>query len=187
MTHAAVVPSRASQPSVPPLRSVPPSSLLIRPIAPSDAEELQHAFMELSATSRYYRFHTTYSQLPAALLRLLTEVDGVNHVALVAIERQPNGARHGVGVGRFVRSESDPQCAELALTVIDRLQGRGIGRRLIRELAQRARELGIARFRVVVLAANYRVRSLLARLGAVSEGSGAGGVLGFSVPVQALL
>lgn len=173
---------RFMEPDAPePAREVP--ELSFRPITPEDAPALQDAFEHLSPLSRYYRFHAGMAHLSDDLLYKLTHVDGVNHVALVAFERDA-GQEEGVGVGRFVRLPDAPANAELAVTVIDRAQGHGVARRLISALAPLARERGISTFTLNVLADNSRARRMAKQLGAVAQGS-SGGVIAFQLPVDA--
>jgi GNAT superfamily N-acetyltransferase len=162
-----------------------PCGLRTRPIAPTDAPAIQDAYEHLSPLSRYYRFHAGMAHLPDDLLRRLTSVDGVDHVALVAIEKCPQQRGVGVGVARFVRLADAPQSAEIAVTVIERAQGRGVARRLLAALAPLARERGITTFTMHVLAANARVRRMAKRMGAVPQRSEAG-VIALVVPVDAL-
>lgn len=159
--------------------------LFIRPIRASDASELQAGFERLSDESRYYRFHSGMRRIPDRLLRYLTEVDGVNHVALVGFETRGGEEGRGVAVARFVRDRQEPTAAELAVVVIDELQGRGIARRMLAKLAEAAAERGIERFKASVLAGNKRARGLLKSLGAVSK-SAPGEVTAFELPVALL-
>jgi GNAT superfamily N-acetyltransferase len=161
-----------------------PCKLRLRPIEPADAPALQDAFEHLSPLSRYHRFHAGMAHLPPELLERLTQVDGVDHVALVAIERCPEGDA-GVGVARFVRVAGQPDTAEVAVTVIERAQGRGVARRLLAALAPLARERAITTFTMHVLAGNSRVRRMAKSLGAVAKGFEAG-VISYAVPVAAL-
>jgi RimJ/RimL family protein N-acetyltransferase len=161
------------------------SNLLIRPIRPSDADALQRTFEKQSELSRYFRFHSALRRLPDELLHRLTHVDGIDHVALVALERRGSLPPLGVGVARFVRDPSAPDSAELAIAVEDHAQHHGIARRLLRALGAEASERGIRTFSMRVLAANGRVRQLLASLGAVGRGSDAD-VITFQLAVSAL-
>jgi GNAT superfamily N-acetyltransferase len=95
-------------------------------------------------------------------LRVLTEVDGVDHVALVVV--QPHDPDRLVAVGRFVRDAGRPDTAEVAVVVGDPLQHRGIGRLLMTELAALARERGIARFTATMLGTNLPAQRLLTAL-----------------------
>ena len=161
--------------------------LMIRPIRPSDSIGLQHAFdHDFSANSRYLRFHTPLRNLSDVMVHYLTHVDGIDHVALVAIEFAPGQPVNGVGVARFVRDTNDPGAAELAAAVVDHAQGRGIGRRLLEALARAAHARGIERFHMDVLSNNRKVVSWALRLGAIS-GAMQGGVATYQLPVAALL
>jgi GNAT superfamily N-acetyltransferase len=166
--------------------AIPAPPLVIRPIRASDAPALQAGFERLSDDSRYYRFHSGMRRIPDGLLRYLTEVDGVDHVALVSFELSRGVEGRGVGVARFIRDRAQPSTAELAVVVIDELQGRGIARRLLAKLAEAAAERGIVRFKASVLSSNKRARGLLARLGAAAKGS-AGEVADFEVRVNSLV
>jgi predicted GNAT superfamily acetyltransferase len=109
----------------------------------------------------------------------------VNHVALVAFELGQPEEGHGVAVARFVRDRAAPMTAELAVTVIDHAQGRGVARRLLADLGELAQLRGIEMFTMSVLAGNARARRLLASLGAVPVGTSAG-VMTFHLRVNAL-
>jgi RimJ/RimL family protein N-acetyltransferase len=138
--------------------------LVVRPIAPQDKEGMAAAFERLSPESRYRRFLSPWDHLTAAQLRYLTEIDHHDHEALVAID--PRGGE-GVGVARYVRDPERPDTAEVAVAVADDWQGQGVGTDLLRRLADRARDEGIARFTALVLADNTAVRHLLGDLGEV--------------------
>ncbi len=59
-----------------------------------------------------------------------------------------------VGVARYVRDPDEPKQAEVAVTVQDEWQGRGVGTALLSMLARRARDNGVERFTGVCLAGN---------------------------------
>ena len=139
----------------------------IRHIRPADASELRRGFDALSAASRHARFHGGSSTLSDEALRYLTEVDGHDHVALVATTQPRSGEPEvGLGVARFVRSEDDPTVAEAAMTVLDAAQHKGLGRILGIALGRAAIERGIERLRGEVLGGNAPVRALLDEFGA---------------------
>src|SRR5437764_12487743 len=125
--------------------------ILNRRLTPDDAPLLAEAFTRLSQESRRLRFLTAKENLSEAELRYLTEVDGHRHEALGAIDP---GSGQGIAVGRFVRDERDPSRAEVAITVADDWQRRGLGKLLLTQLADRARHEGIGRFTALVSADN---------------------------------
>ena len=68
---------------------------------------------------------------------------------------------------RFVRDEDDPSIAEVAFTVGDAYQGRGIGTFLMGALAVAAGSDGVQRFSARVLTENNAMRKILDHFGAV--------------------
>jgi RimJ/RimL family protein N-acetyltransferase len=139
------------------------SEVLIRPVQSADAPLLADGFARLSARSRQMRFLTVKKELSAAELRYFTEIDHHDHEALGAVDRA--GGR-GVGVARYVRSGEDPQAAEIAVTVVDEWQGRGLGTELLAQLSERARSEGIHRFTGLAAADNVATARLARRMGA---------------------
>jgi ribosomal protein S18 acetylase RimI-like enzyme len=70
-----------------------------------------------------------------------------------------------VGIARFVRT--GPRNAEVAVTVVDDWQGRGLGTVLLELLAERAREEAIEAFSALTLTTNTEMIDLLRSLGAM--------------------
>jgi RimJ/RimL family protein N-acetyltransferase len=137
--------------------------VLIRPIRADDKRMLTDGLRRLSDESVHRRFLTPKRSFSRAELRYLTEVDGRDHVALVA--EHPSGpARRLIAVARFVRLAEDPHAAEVAITVADDWQGRGLGSLLSEQLAAEARRLGIRRFTATMAASNVPAHRLMARL-----------------------
>jgi GNAT superfamily N-acetyltransferase len=145
-------------------RSAGADMLLIRPITAADKQRLAEGFRRLSERSRYRRFLSPHQRLSEAELRYFTEVDHHDHEALIAIDPDSDA---GVGVARYVRSDSEPSAAELAVAVVDDWQGRGVGGRLAAALADRARAEGITSFTALVVADNQLMLNLLHDLGPV--------------------
>lgn len=143
----------------------------LRPIAPEDKALLAASFERLSEQSRYRRFLTAKDKLSAAeLVYLVDEVDHSDHEAIAAFD-PATGAL--LGIARYVRSKEDPQAAEVAVTVADDWQRRGLGRALLDRLTYRARREGIRRFSALVLGENRPALGLFADLGEASRSSGA--------------
>lgn len=148
---------------------------MLRPIRPDDKARLAACHARLSPESVRRRFLSPKPRLSTTDLRYLTEVDRVDHVALVAL---PVGAPDQiVAVGRFVRTMHAPDVAEFAIVVADEHQGRGLGGLLAAALADAARERGIRRFSATVLADNGAVRGVLRRISTgLAHARGSGGV-----------
>jgi protein lysine acetyltransferase len=71
------------------------------------------------------------------------------------------GLAVGVGVARYIRDPGDPAHAEVACTVADAWQRRGVGSALIERLAARARAAGIERVSVRIVVGDEAARRLL--------------------------
>jgi RimJ/RimL family protein N-acetyltransferase len=128
----------------------------LREIRPDDKQLLAAGHARLSEQSRLRRFLGAKPRLTSSDLRYLTEVDGINHYAVVAL-----AGPDIVGVARWVRVVDDPQSAEAAVVVGDRLQGKGLGKILARDLADAARAQGIRRIRASILSDNPPALALL--------------------------
>jgi GNAT superfamily N-acetyltransferase len=136
------------------------TSIRVRPIAPTDKRALADGFTQLSDESRYRRFFAPLNRLSTTDLRYLTEIDHHDHEALIAFDP---GSEQTIGVARFVRSD-DPTVAEVAVTVADDWQGRGVATALLEQLVSRAREEGIECFLALILEDNEAAVQLFQHL-----------------------
>jgi RimJ/RimL family protein N-acetyltransferase len=109
------------------------------------------------------RFLGVKKELSAAELRYFTDVDHHDHEALGALDR---AGGQGVGIARYIRDAGDPQAAEIAVTIVDDWQGRGLGTELLAALSDRARQEGIRRLTALADAGNVAVAALLRNAGA---------------------
>jgi GNAT superfamily N-acetyltransferase len=139
------------------------STVLVRGVEAADKDLIRAGFDRLGDESRYRRFFTPTTELTVGMLRYLTEVDHHDHEALLAVDP---GSGEGVGIARFIRS-GRPTNAEVAVTVIDGWQGRGLGTALLELLAERAREEGLESFTALVLSTNAEMIDLFRRLGSM--------------------
>jgi GNAT superfamily N-acetyltransferase len=138
------------------------SQVDIRRLRPSDAPVLASAFEQLSSESRRLRFMSPKPSLSPRELAYLTDVDGHRHEALGASD---HATREGVGVARFVRLEEEPEVAEVAVTVVDSWQRRGLGTVLLEHLADQARSQGITHFSALISSENTGVLEVLRHAG----------------------
>ncbi|HET8979629.1 MAG TPA: GNAT family N-acetyltransferase [Solirubrobacteraceae bacterium] len=130
----------------------------------SDRELLLRGFERLSPGSRYRRFLMATPQLSDEMVRYLTEIDHHDHEAIAAFDELTG---EGVGVARFVRKSDRPDVAEVAVTVVDEWQGRGVATVLLEVLSGRARAEGVTSFTGLLLASNREMMELLESLGPV--------------------
>jgi len=145
-----------------PVRLRDGSAVLIRPVRPADDGLLAEGFARLSDRSRRMRFLGPKGALSAAELRYFTDVDHRDHEALGALDHVRGG---GVGIARYVKNREDPRTAEIAVTVIDDWQGRGLGTELLARLSERACQEGISRFTAAVAADNAAMARLVRSFG----------------------
>jgi len=127
------------------------ATVRLRPIRPDDAGLLNELFGRLSEETIQYRFFSPLRQLSEGWLERFTQVDYDDRMAMVA-----QSGDQLVAVGRYDRLDP-PTVAEVAFTVQDDQQGRGLGTILLEHLAAAARERGIETFRATVLPGNRRM------------------------------
>lgn len=162
--------------------------LSFRAIQPTDKSALSEGFGQLSEESRRRRFLTPKGGLSNKELHYFTEIDGVDHYAIVAVTTtSADEAPKGVGVTRIVRTDDDPKAAELAIVIADSWQRRGIGRGLLERIVVAAAERGIKRICATSLTYNEQVQGLLEQYDEdVEIGPAQDGVLQFTITVPPL-
>lgn len=140
-------------------------ALEIRPVSPQDASEVRAFYESLSADTLWLRYFVTTPPLERRDINWFVNVDHHDHVALVAVVTW-GGVDCIIGEARSIRYAEDPETAEAAVVVADAWQGRGIGSRLVAELAAAAVRTGVQRWRVVRLAENVAAARVFERVGA---------------------
>lgn len=139
----------------------------IRPIVPSDRELHAANYERLSDDSKFSRFLTTVPHLTEKQLdRLVDDVDGVDHIAYYLFVDDDSALP--VAIGRIVRDPDHPDAADIAVTVHDGWQGRGIGTTMVRVLIER-RPAGVTRLLTVVHWKNTASRKMLRSIGPTQE------------------
>ena len=133
-------------------------SLTVREIEIDDVERLRRMFHRLSADSVYRRFFSPINEPSRSALLWLANVDHLGRDALVALDGDEI-----VGVARYDTRSGAP-AAEIALTVEDAWQHRGLGKRLAVRLAKRAIARGIESFEATVQPDNRPALGLLRKL-----------------------
>lgn len=144
-------------------------------LRPTDRENLAEAFEELSPESRRQRFLTPMAHLTATMLdHLVDDVDGIDHIALVLSAETSPGTYDPIALARMVRYDDQPDAADLAVTVKDAWQGRGVASALLGVLVEK-RPAGVTRVITEVAQENEASLAMLRRLGPlVAEPNGHG-------------
>jgi RimJ/RimL family protein N-acetyltransferase len=134
----------------------------IRAVRPQDRDDLIAAVSRTSNESLYRRFFAVRRHFSESEESSYLKIDFVSHVALVALAEE-NGQQSIVGGGRYVVSE--PGQAEVAFTVVDKYQGRGLGVALLHHLAIIARQAGLHELVAYVLPDNRAMLKVFEKSG----------------------
>jgi len=138
----------------------------IRPVWAQDRQRYLEFFRSLSPTTNAFRFLAMKKRLSEEELTYLTDPDDTSHVALVALLND-NGRDRIVGAARFIMlpdGTGGSDHAELAVTVADEFQGKGIGARLVLGLVLLARKRGVQAFVLYASPGNTGVWKLVKRI-----------------------
>jgi RimJ/RimL family protein N-acetyltransferase len=147
------------------------TGLSVRPLRPTDRHLIAAGFDSLSDESRYRRFMAPTPRLTERQLDYFTLLDQVDHFAWGVLGPLPE--ERPVATARYVRLDQAPDTAELAVTVVDEFQGRGVGSFLVAATALAAVRNGIDVLRAHLLTDNHRMSTVLERLGGtITESEG---------------
>jgi GNAT superfamily N-acetyltransferase len=145
-----------------------------RILSPADEGHVRSAFTRLSADSRHLRYGMPLVH-PGSLLDWVALLGRGTHLALGAWAGEGNL----VGVARCVRQGDS---AEVAVTIVDDWQERGVGTLLLDALLCEARAHGLATLTASVIRENKRGVRLARRFGGRSAGYVPGGRIDFEIP-----
>lgn len=144
--------------------------IAIRSIRESDRAHLEDGLTRLGPRTRWLRFQGARTHFTPAELSYLTECDGSDRLAFVAIGLDDRDEEAiGVGVARAYRDTESPDLAEVAIVVVDDWQKVGVGRNLLRVLAEACLKVGIRRWQALILSENETALRLFGSFGAVDE------------------
>jgi GNAT superfamily N-acetyltransferase len=138
-------------------------AVVLRPLHPGERKPVLDVFSGLSERSRRLRFLGAKPRLLEQDVAYLVDVGCCGREAVAAFDGESGRT---VGIARFVRDADAPE-AEIAFEVVDDWQGRGIGKRLVADLAALARAQGILRLRALVAHGNAPALRLVRGLGDV--------------------
>jgi RimJ/RimL family protein N-acetyltransferase len=155
--------------------------ITIRAVRADDKDRIARAFRALDPETVYQRFFFPKQELSDEELRRLTECDEGHDVVLVATVATGN-QEVIVGLGRYVRNEAS---AQLAFTVEEDYQGRGVASELLRQLADVARRNGVLQFEADVLPDNAPMLKVFQRSGLPTRATRAKGVIHLTLALDA--
>lgn len=137
-------------------------SIEIRALRPDDETQMLAAVSRTSPQSLYRRFFGPKKDFSESERAFFLNINFTDHVALVATIEQ-SGRTQIVGGTRYVVAE--PGIAEVAFTVIDEFQGKGVGSALMRHLALLARRASLKQLVADVLPDNTAMINVLKKSG----------------------
>ncbi len=103
--------------------------VFIRPVRPSDAQQMIDLFEDLSAETVYLRFFSPIKEISRSMLIRLTQIDYDREIALIAFSGEKE-SRKIIGVARIIFMPHSRQ-AEFAIVISDAWQGKGLGIQLL--------------------------------------------------------
>ena len=139
--------------------------MLFRPLVQADRPTVARLFPELSAPTRFRRFNSLFPSLSHKQLTTLFDLDYRDRFAW-AVEITCDGVTAPVAVGRYAQYPSSRRRADVAITIRDDWQGRGVGGLLLDTLIITAHHYGFDAFDTVVTADNEAMLHLLQQRGA---------------------
>jgi GNAT superfamily N-acetyltransferase len=153
-------------------------SITVRAIRPEDKDKINEAFRNLEQESIYTRFFAHKRALSEEDLKVITEVDFENVVALV-VSRTEGPVETIIAAGRYVTYDTaeKPCHAEVAFTVEEDFHGLGIASRILKHLTGIARNKGVAAFEAEVLSENKAMLNVFSRSGLPMKQSREDGVV----------
>lgn len=116
--------------------------ITIRPAKPVDERRIQEHFYSLPKEDVLSRFFCQKTIFARQEMEIRSNVDYINDLTLLAVVGEFGFGRI-VAVGESMKLDGENMC-EVAFSVSEEYQGKGLGRFFIKKLAQVARENGVA-------------------------------------------
>ena len=152
-----------------------------RHVRPDDEPFIAEAIRTASRETLLHRFFSPIQSVSPGLLRRMLAIDRTKETCIVGVVTERGTARIICGA-RYVKLR--PGAAEIALTVHDDFQRRGLGEFLVRLLARLARAEGIQWFEAEVMASNHKMLKLFKKVAPRSSGHWTGDVNHIVIDLQ---
>ncbi|MBK8189581.1 MAG: bifunctional acetate--CoA ligase family protein/GNAT family N-acetyltransferase [Vampirovibrionales bacterium] len=143
--------------------------LVIRPIRPED-EPLMKTFHQLlsdqTIVDLYSRLVPLGERTAHERLSRVTSNDYDREIALIALEADPKtGEQSIVGIARLSKRRVASQEARFRVLIADRLQGKGLGKELLRRLIEIGRQEKLTMIKGEILNKNDRMKAICESFG----------------------
>lgn len=132
-------------------------------VLPHNKKQISEGLRDMSPESIRNRFLGSKRDFSEQELQYLTVLDGWNHYALGVEERE--GRKRGVAIVRMVRASHSDREAEVAITIIDDYQRRGLGTLLMNLIILAAMEREIKLLSFTFLPQNDAIVRLIQKAG----------------------
>ena len=142
-------------------------TVFVRPIRPDDEPRMRDMFYDFSENTKYLRYHAATKSMPHNKMQVFCNIDYDSEMALIGLHGPP-GAEEVVVVGRYM-TDAEKQSAEVAFTVGDAWQRKGLGTHFFKRLACIARGHGLQTFHAYVLVQNSGMLKIFHDSGLVVE------------------
>ena len=169
------------------------TTITIRPAGPGDYEAVKQLHEAMSPDNLYLRFFSMSRQAAGQEARRVSRTGGPPHGqpdhGTPDRSTPPHGALLGflgdelVGVTSYEPSPADPESAEVAFAVADRMHGRGVATLLLEHLVSLARERGVRVFTASALPENIAMLRVFADAGLTVTRRMDDGVIELSMPI----
>jgi acyl-CoA hydrolase/N-acetylglutamate synthase-like GNAT family acetyltransferase len=136
--------------------------ILFRPAKPVDERRIQEHFYQLEKVDIVSRFFHKKTRFVRNDVQDMFQVDYIHNMTIIALVGE-SGFENVVGVGSYYFESSD-NMAEVAFSVSKEYQGKGLGKILIRKLAEAARENQISGLFALTSPANKNMIKLFRKL-----------------------
>lgn len=133
-----------------------------RQVRPGDQPLITEAIRTASRETLLHRFFSPIQSVAPDLLRRMLEIDRSQETCIVGVVEE-NGAARIICGARYVRLP-EAGCAEIAFTVHDDFQHRGLGTFMLRLLAKLAATDGIRWFEADVMTSNQKMLNLFRKV-----------------------
>ncbi len=155
--------------------------IFVRPIRPDDEPMMREMFYDFSEKTKYLRYHAALKFMPHSKMQVFCTIDYDTEMAIVGLHGAP-GSEEVVGVARYM-TDAEKTSAEVAFTVQDAWQRKGLGTYFFERLLKIAKDNGIRILHAYVLVENSGMLKIFHRSGMVVETQTEGDVVRVTMKV----